>query len=129
MNPQDYMLIDGALLVIFALNCWVLTGEDPILQPWIPRAVVGFMGFVFFSHALWMFADWIPSPAGVPFWRSLGDACLVAASSTRMAQVFRAKHRERRRLAGLETHRNDNLDVTVRLGELQKAESRARLNG
>lgn len=125
MSPQDYMLIDGALLIIFALNCWVLTSEDPILQPLIPRAVVGITGFVFFSHALWMFADWIPSAAGPPFWRAMGDGCLVAASSTRLMQVFRAKWREKRRLAGLATMRNANLDVTMRLNP----ERAARLNG
>lgn len=116
MNPHDYLLIDGALLIVLALNCWVLGSEDPIFQPLIPRAVIAVTGLVLFSHVLWMSSEWLPSAAGVPFWRLMGDGCFVGLSSTRLFQVFRAKSREKRRLAGFAAMKNPNLDVTVKLG-------------
>lgn len=116
MNPIVYMYIDGFVLAVFALNLWVLANEHPLLEPFWLRAAACITALGLFGHSLWMVANWIPNSAGIPFWRFVSDIGLMILSALLLAQLFRSKWREKRRLAGLTAHRNPNLDATVRLG-------------
>lgn len=115
MNPIVYMYIDGLVLAAFALNLWVLANEHPLLEPFYLRAVACITALGLFGHSLWMLADWIPSSAGVPFFRLVSDVGLMVLSSLFLAQLFRSKRREKQRLAGMAAIKNPNLDVTVRM--------------
>ena len=116
MNALAYMYIDGLALFVFAMSLWVLAIEHPLLKPFLLRAAACITALGLFGHSLWMVSNWIPNSAGIPFWRFISDIGLMILSSLLLAQLFRSKRREKRRLAGFAAMKNPNLDVTVKLG-------------